>query len=172
MVGCILADLGAEVLKVEHPKGELSRSFRPQLPNSKLNVPHETVVRILTEGLVDLGRLAGHVDDLIEEQSYQRFFMHRTGHWLGLDVHDCGYYAVEGSSRLLEPGMALTVEPGLYVDPENDQVDAKWRGIGVRIEDDLLVTESGHENLTAAIPKEVDEVEAACAGVDLATTRA
>jgi Xaa-Pro aminopeptidase len=133
---------------------------------------HEVALNELVDGLISLGLCEGTRESVIEDGSFRAFFMHRTGHWLGLDVHDCGYYAVEGSSRLLEPGMALTVEPGLYVDPENDEVDAKWRGIGVRIEDDLLVTESGHENLTAGIPKEVEEVEAACAGVDLAATRA
>ncbi|MEQ8261224.1 MAG: Xaa-Pro aminopeptidase [Alcanivorax sp.] len=124
------------------------------------NVPHETVVRILTEGLVDLGLLAGHVDDLIEEQSYQRFFMHRTGHWLGLDVHDVGDYRIGGEWRQLEPGMTLTVEPGLYIAPDDDTVEDRWRGIGIRIEDDVLVTKDGCDVLTRDVPKNIDDIEA------------
>ncbi|MBL4714663.1 MAG: Xaa-Pro aminopeptidase [Alcanivorax sp.] len=124
------------------------------------NVPHETVVRILTEGLVDLGLLAGHVDDLIEEQSYQRFFMHRTGHWLGLDVHDVGDYRIGGEWRQLEPGMTLTVEPGLYIAPDDDTVEDRWRGIGIRIEDDVLVTKEGCDVLTRDVPKNIDDIEA------------
>ena len=124
------------------------------------NVPHETVVRILTEGLVDLGLLAGHVDDLIEEQSYQRFFMHRTGHWLGLDVHDVGDYRIGGEWRQLEVGMTLTVEPGLYIAPDDDTVEERWRGIGIRIEDDVLVTKEGCDVLTRDVPKNIDDIEA------------
>jgi Xaa-Pro aminopeptidase len=124
------------------------------------NVPHETVVRILTEGLVDLGLLAGHVDDLIEEQSYQRFFMHRTGHWLGLDVHDVGDYRIGGEWRQLEVGMTLTVEPGLYIAPDDDTVEDRWRGIGIRIEDDVLVTKEGCDVLTRDVPKAIDDIEA------------
>ena len=124
------------------------------------NVPHETVVRILTEGLVDLGLLAGHVDDLIEEQSYQRFFMHRTGHWLGLDVHDVGDYRIGGEWRQLEVGMTLTVEPGLYIAPDDDTVEDRWRGIGIRIEDDVLVTKEGCDVLTRDVPKNIDDIEA------------
>ncbi len=88
--------------------------------------------------------------------------MHRTSHWLGLDVHDCGAYSHAGRSRALEPGMVLTVEPGLYVAPDDDSVEPRWRGIGIRIEDDALVTPQGHEVLTAGVPKAADEVEAAC----------
>jgi Xaa-Pro aminopeptidase len=124
------------------------------------NVPHETVVRILTQGLVDLGLLAGQVDDLIEEQAYQRFFMHRTGHWLGLDVHDVGDYRIGGEWRQLEPGMTLTVEPGLYIAPDDDTVEDRWRGIGIRIEDDVLVTKEGCDVLTRDVPKAIDDIEA------------
>ena len=124
------------------------------------NVPHETVVRILTEGLVDLGLLAGNPDDLIEEQAYQRFFMHRTGHWLGLDVHDVGDYRIGGEWRQLEPGMTLTVEPGLYIAPDDDTVEERWRGIGIRIEDDVLVTKEGCDVLTRDVPKAIDDIEA------------
>ncbi len=129
---------------------------------------HETALRVLVEGMLELGWIEGTVERVIEEGSYRRFFMHRTGHWLGLDVHDCGAYFVDGRSRVLEPGMVTTVEPGLYVAPDDETVERRWRGIGVRIEDDVLVTESGHDVLTSAIPKEVDDVEAACRGEALA----
>ncbi|MBM7335241.1 MAG: Xaa-Pro aminopeptidase [Alcanivorax sp.] len=129
-------------------------------PGHHWNVPHETVVRILTEGLVDLGLLKGKVDDLIEEMAYQRFYMHRTGHWLGLDVHDVGDYRVGGEWRQLEPGMTLTVEPGLYIAPDDDTVEERWRGIGIRIEDDVLVTKDGCEVLTGDVPKDIDDIEA------------
>jgi len=132
---------------------------------------HDVVLGHLVDGLIELGLCQGTREEVIESESYREFYMHRTGHWLGLDVHDCGYYAADGQSRLLEPGMTLTVEPGLYVDPACDSVDERWRGIGIRIEDDILVTQKGHENLTAAIPKTVEDVEAACAGADLAAVR-
>lgn len=123
---------------------------------------HDVSVRVLTEGMIDLGLLSGGVEEAIESGSYRQFYMHKTGHWLGLDVHDCGAYHLEGEWRALEPGMVTTIEPGLYVAPDDESVDARWRGIGVRIEDDILVTENGNENLTSAVPKEIDEVEAAC----------
>jgi Xaa-Pro aminopeptidase len=119
-------------------------------------------------GLLRLGLLQGDAEQLISDGEHRRFFMHRTGHWLGLDVHDCGAYAdEEGDSRLLEPGMVTTVEPGLYVAPDDETVEEHWRGIGVRIEDNVLVTAEGNEVLTADIPKTVENVEAACAGRDL-----
>lgn len=130
---------------------------------------HDVATGVLIDGLIRLGLLKGTREEALESDSYQRFYMHKTGHWLGLDVHDCGYYAEDGDSRLLEPGMTLTVEPGLYIAEDEETVDAKWRGIGVRIEDDILVTQNGFENLTAAIPKTVDEVEAACRGEELAS---
>jgi Xaa-Pro aminopeptidase len=123
---------------------------------------HEVALQHLVQGLIELGLVSGSAEEVIEEHSYMDFFPHRTGHWMGLDVHDCGYYASDGSSRILEPGMVFTVEPGLYVDPDNQDVDERWRGIGVRIEDDVLVTSDGHEVLTAAIPKSLEEVQAAC----------
>ncbi len=128
---------------------------------------HEAALAKIVAGLVDLGLLAGPIDRAIEEGTYRRFFMHRTGHWLGLDVHDCGAYWHEGESRPLEPGMVMTVEPGIYVAPDDDTVEARWRGIGIRIEDDVLVTPGGNENLTAGIPKEIEEVEAVCSGASL-----
>jgi Xaa-Pro aminopeptidase len=112
--------------------------------------------------MVHLGMLEGEVDALIEDESYKRFYMHRTSHWLGMDVHDVGAYYIDGESRPLQAGMVLTIEPGIYVAADDEQAPEAYRGIGVRIEDDILVTEDGYENLTAAIPKTVEEVERAC----------
>jgi Xaa-Pro aminopeptidase len=109
---------------------------------------HEAALRVLVEGFVQLGLLAGKTDELLAQDGYRRFYMHRTSHWLGLDVHDCGAYVVDGASRTLEPGMVLTVEPGCYVAEDEDSVEARWRSIGIRIEDDVLVTDDGSENLT------------------------
>jgi Xaa-Pro aminopeptidase len=128
-----------------------------------LDAIHARSVAIVTRGLVSLGLLAGEVEKLIEAGAYKRFFMHRTSHWLGMDVHDVGAYFVDGKARGLEPGMVLTVEPGIYIAPDEQTVPAEWRGIGVRIEDDVLVTASNPEVLTAGIPKTVQEVHRACA---------
>ncbi len=128
-------------------------------PGNHWNQPHEAAVRVLTEGLLEIGLLKGKLETLIEEEHYRDFYMHRTGHWLGMDVHDVGDYKVGGEWRVLEPGMVLTVEPGLYIrDPEN--IAKKWHFTGIRIEDDVLVTKSGHDVLSKAAPKEVDEIEA------------
>lgn len=124
------------------------------------NAPHEIVVDILTEGLLDLGLLKGSKTECLEKASYRQFFMHRTGHWLGMDVHDVGDYKVDNQWRELEPGMVMTVEPGLYIAPDCKTVDSKWRGIGVRIEDDVLLTKTGHEVLSQAAPKSVADIEA------------
>jgi len=123
------------------------------------NAPHDAAVRVLTEGLIALGLLQGDVEEAIGADSYRRFYMHRTGHWLGLDVHDVGDYKVDGLWRELEPGMVLTVEPGLYI-PEDDDIDPRLRGIGIRIEDDVAVRRRGHEVLTAGVPVDPDEIEA------------
>lgn len=125
--------------------------------------PHDASVRVITAGLVELGLLQGEIEELIESKAYQPFYMHRVGHWLGLDVHDVGDYRVGDEWRLLEAGMVMTVEPGIYVAPGNTDVARKWRGIGVRIEDDVLVTADGCEVLTAAAPRTVDEIEATMA---------
>ena len=127
-------------------------------PGNHWNAFHEASVQVLTQGLVDLGLLKGGVAELIETEAYRPFYMHRTGHWLGLDVHDVGDYKVDDQWRVLEPGMVLTVEPGLYVAPDDTSVDARWRGIGIRIEDDLAVTRDGHEILTGDVPKEVADI--------------
>ena len=128
-----------------------------------LDAIHKETVQVITRGLVGLGLLKGEVEKLIEEEAYKPFFMHRTSHWLGMDVHDVGAYYVNGKPRQLEPGMVLTVEPGIYISKDNEKVPPEWRGIGVRIEDDVLVTEGAPENLTAHIPKSVAEIERACA---------
>jgi Xaa-Pro aminopeptidase len=128
-------------------------------PGHTLDDVHRTAVRVLVEGLCELGILSGERDELIEKQAFTPYYMHRTSHWLGLDVHDVGSYALDGRSRPLEPGMVFTVEPGLYVSPEAP-ADERFRGIGVRIEDDVVVTEAGHENLTAQVPKRPPDVEA------------
>ncbi|HTB76033.1 MAG TPA: aminopeptidase P N-terminal domain-containing protein [Polyangiaceae bacterium] len=128
-----------------------------------LDAIHARSVEVVTQGLVRLGLLAGDAKHLIDTNQYKRFFMHRTSHWLGMDVHDVGAYFVEGKARALEPGMVLTVEPGIYISPDDATVPVPWRGIGVRIEDDVLVTSSDPEVLTAGIPKTVDEVRRACA---------
>jgi Xaa-Pro aminopeptidase len=107
-----------------------------------------------------LGLLKGRVPTLVKNEAYKPYYMHRTGHWLGMDVHDVGDYKIDKQWRLLEPGMVLTVEPGLYIQPNAKEVDKKWRGIGIRIEDDVLVTKNGHEVLTAGAPKEVNDIEA------------
>jgi Xaa-Pro aminopeptidase len=129
-------------------------------PNNQWNNPHETAVRILTEGLVDIGLLKGSADDLISDGSYKQFYMHRTGHWLGMDVHDVGDYKVDNIWRLLEPGMTMTVEPGIYIPAESKGVDRRWWNIGIRIEDDVLVTREGNEVLTRDVPKSIDDIEA------------
>ncbi|MBF0266672.1 MAG: M24 family metallopeptidase, partial [Gammaproteobacteria bacterium] len=111
------------------------------------------------KGLVEVGILEGDIDFLIQEEAYKPFYMHRTGHWLGLDVHDVGDYKVDGHWRVFEPGMVLTVEPGLYIG-RNKSVDKKWWDIGIRIEDDIVVTEKGHEVLTKKLIKTVEDIEA------------
>jgi Xaa-Pro aminopeptidase len=121
---------------------------------------HEAAVRTLTEGLLRLGLLKGTLEKNIADGQYKRFYRHKTGHWLGLDVHDVGDYRIDGDSRLLEPGMVFTIEPGLYVAPGDTTVAAKWRGIGIRTEDDVLVTRDGHKVLTGKLARSADEIEA------------
>jgi Xaa-Pro aminopeptidase len=129
-------------------------------PGNDIEKIHEQAVDLLTRGMVELGLLSGTPAELIEKAAYKRFYMHRTSHWLGMDVHDVGFYTVDGKPRPLEPGMVLTVEPGLYVAADAAGVPDEYRGIGIRVEDDILVTDGGHENLTASIPKEVADLEA------------
>lgn len=129
-------------------------------PGVTYNIAHEASVKVLTQGLIDLGILKGRLKTLIKEESYKRFFMHGTGHWLGMDVHDVGAYKQNQAWREFQPGMVVTVEPGLYISAQHSDVDSQWHNIGIRIEDDVLVTESGHEILTVGLPRTVAEIEA------------
>ncbi|MGC1182548.1 Xaa-Pro aminopeptidase [Legionella sp.] len=131
-------------------------AIKPGLP---WNAVQQIMTRILTAGLCELGILQGDVDELLVNEAYKPFYMHNSGHWLGLDVHDSGFYKINGEWRILEPRMVLTVEPGLYISSHIPDVDKRWWGIGVRIEDDVVVTEDGHEVLTAALPVEVSDIE-------------
>ena len=123
-------------------------------PGQPFDAAHHAAVRVVAEGLCALGLLKGSADAAIESGAYKAFFPSKTGHWLGLDVHDVGDYRVDGEARLLEPGMVVTVEPGVYVPPDLRGVAERWRGIGIRIEDDVAVTADGHEVLSAAVPRE------------------
>lgn len=178
----VLIDAGCEL---EHYAGDITRTFpvngqfsEPQAalyslvlkaqkacidlakPGVLWDAVHDCSVEVLTKGLIELGLLKESLEEAIAAGSYRDFYMHRIGHWLGMDVHDVGDYKVENQWRPLEPGMVMTIEPGLYVAADNMDVDPCWRGIGIRIEDDILITESGCEVLTAAVPKEIDEIEA------------
>jgi Xaa-Pro aminopeptidase len=137
----------------------LNRSLELFRPGISIREVNDEVVRIMVTGLVELGILEGDVDTLIAEEVHRQFYMHGLGHWLGLDVHDVGHYGTPSRDRVLEPGMVLTVEPGLYIAPDAD-VPAQYRGIGIRIEDDIVITEDGIENLTDSVVKEADEIEA------------
>jgi len=130
--------------------------IKPGLP---WHLAHDASVEVLTKGLVSLGLLKGKVTKLIKDEKYKQFYMHRIGHWLGMDVHDVGDYKLDKEWRLLEPGMVLTIEPGLYIPADCLTVDEQWRGIGIRIEDDVLVTAEGHEILTGGAPKTIAEIE-------------
>ncbi|NVZ09979.1 Xaa-Pro aminopeptidase [Allochromatium humboldtianum] len=140
------------VLKAQRAAIERAR------PGRHWNEPHEAAVKVLTKGLVELGILNGKTKDLIKDEAHKPYYMHRTGHWLGMDVHDVGAYKHDGDWRELEPGMVLTVEPGLYLS-HDEAVPEPYRGIGVRIEDDVLITEHGHEILSDAAPKEPEAIE-------------
>ncbi|WP_251975771.1 Xaa-Pro aminopeptidase [Salinicola avicenniae] len=134
-------------------------------PGTTLAALHQGVVRDLTAGLIELGLLEGELEACLEAEAYRRFYLHSTSHWLGLDVHDVGRYKVEGESRSLEPGMVLTIEPGLYI-PDADDIPVAFRGIGIRIEDDVVVTAEGGEVLTAKVPKSADAIEALMQAAD------
>src|SRR5690606_13714397 len=128
-------------------------------PGTLWNDAHDVTVRVIAQGLIDLGLLGGDLNEVIETEAYKSFYMHRAGHWLGMDVHDVGDYKVGGGWRVLEPNMVMTVEPGIYVAPDNTAVARKWRGIGIRIEDDVVVTKTGCEVLTEDVPKTVGDIE-------------
>lgn len=172
--GCELQGYAADITRTFPVDGQFNEAqsalynlvLKAQLAAIEVVKPGNTLVqaakvvnRILCEGLVELGLLQGDIETLLEEQAYREFYMHGLGHWLGLDVHDVGDYKLNGEDRAFEPGMVLTIEPGLYIAQDAD-VPAQYKGIGIRIEDDLLVTEQGHENLTAAVPKTIAEIEA------------
>ncbi len=133
-------------------------------PGNHWNDPHEAAIKVVTQGLIDVGILKGKLETNIKKESYKNFYMHRTGHWLGMDVHDVGDYKVDDEWRVLEPGMVLTVEPGVYISADHEKVAKKWHNIGIRIEDDVLVTKDGHEVLSKDVPKNADEIEALMAG--------
>jgi Xaa-Pro aminopeptidase len=133
-------------------------------PGVAYEAGHAAAVEVLTDGLLRLGLLKGKLGKNLADGAYKRFYPHKTGHWIGLDVHDVGDYRIDGESRLLEPGMAFTIEPGLYVRPDDTSVPAKWRGIGIRTEDDVAITKDGHEVLTAALARGAEEIEAFMAG--------
>jgi Xaa-Pro aminopeptidase len=133
-------------------------------PGNHWNDPHDAAVKVVTKGLVELGLLKGRVLTLIKKEAYKEFYIHRTGHWLGMDVHDVGDYKVDGQPRLLEPGMALTIEPGIYIPAGSKGVAKKWWDMGIRIEDDVVVTKEGCDVLSKDAPKTVDEIEALMAG--------
>ena len=141
---------------------EVIKQIKPQITYDSLQ---KTAIRTITEGLKELCLLIGNVDDLIEQKAYKPFYMHNIGHWLGIDVHDVGDYKIGKEHKKLEAGNVLTVEPGIYVSPtikpvkNQPDIPLKWRGIGIRIEDNILVTQEGHENLTISIPKTVEELE-------------
>ena len=134
-------------------------AIRQVRPGRRWDAPHRAAVRVITKGLLELGILKGELKTLIKEEHYKPYYMHQTGHWLGVDVHDVGRYKVGGKWRPLEPGMVLTVEPGLYIPLGSKGVTKRWQGIGIRIEDDVVVTQEGCEILTDKTPKTVAEIE-------------
>jgi len=137
-------------------------AFAKVKPGNHWNDPHNAAVKALTKGMVEIGLLKGKPAQLIKDGRYMKYYMHRTGHWLGMDVHDVGDYKIDDKWRLFEPGMVLTVEPGLYI-PAGSRGASRWWNIGVRIEDDLVVTKDGFDLLTKGLPRTVDEVEAVMA---------
>jgi Xaa-Pro aminopeptidase len=171
--GCELAGYAADITRTFPVNGQFSQPqkalyqlvLKAQLlalemvkPGNTLKQAADATVRVLTEGLIELGILTGDIDQLIADEKYKDFYMHGLGHWLGLDVHDVGEYKLNEKDRPFEPGMVLTIEPGLYVSHDAD-APAQYRGIGIRIEDDVVVTHDGHLNLTSAVPKTVAEIE-------------
>jgi len=128
-------------------------------PGNKWNLAHEKSVEVIVEGLIDLGIIKSSKKEAIDTGEYSKYYMHRIGHWLGMDVHDVGSYKQDGDWRDLEPGMVMTIEPGIYILDSLEGVEDKWKGIGVRIEDDVLVTKKGFEVLTPDIPRSIEEVE-------------
>ncbi|MBU0743984.1 MAG: M24 family metallopeptidase, partial [Gammaproteobacteria bacterium] len=128
-------------------------------PGARWDQLQASAEQIITAGLLDSGLLKGKIKTLLAEQTFKPYFMHKIGHWLGLDTHDAGKYYINDKWRTLEPGMVLTIEPGIYIAPNITGIDKKWLGTGIRIEDNILVTTSGYEVLTTAAPKSVREIE-------------
>ena len=135
------------------------QSMEQAKPGNKWNLMHDKSVEVIVEGLLSIGLLQGSKDEIIDKGEYSKFYMHRIGHWLGMDVHDVGSYKQDGDWRPLEAGMVMTVEPGIYILDSMEGVDDKWKGIGVRIEDDIAITDSGFEILTPDVPRTIEEVE-------------
>ena len=135
------------------------QSMEQAKPGNKWNLMHDKSVEVIVEGLLSIGLLQGSRDEIIDKGEYSKFYMHRIGHWLGMDVHDVGSYKQDGDWRPLEEGMVMTVEPGIYILDSMEDVDDKWKGIGVRIEDDIAITDSGFEILTPDVPRTIEEVE-------------
>lgn len=140
--------------------GAQQAAFATIAPGASLDEMHSASLRHITLGLIELGFIEGPFEMALSDKRFQRYFMHGTGHYLGMDVHDVAPPPADGKAQKFEPGVVITVEPGIYVAPDDDSVPAEYRGIGIRIEDDVMVTESGYENLTAAIPRSVSEIEA------------
>ena len=149
--------LYALVLEAQQAALAQARPGRPWIAG------HQAAVEVLADGLLSLGLLKGTLKQALASESYKRFYMHKTGHWIGLDVHDVGDYKVAGEFRELEPGMVFTIEPGLYIPPGCKGVASKWQGIGIRIEDDVAITKTGHDVLTEGVPRALDAVEAVLA---------
>jgi Xaa-Pro aminopeptidase len=135
------------------------QSIEQAQPGNRWNLMHEKSVEVLVEGLLSLGLLNGSKEENIEKGLYSKFYMHRIGHWLGMDVHDVGAYKKDGDWRELEKGMVMTIEPGIYILDSLEDVDDKWKGIGVRIEDNIVINDSGNEFLTPDVPRTIEEVE-------------
>lgn len=127
-------------------------------PDNRWDEPHQAALKILAQGFIDLGLCQGNLDSVLESEDYKRFYMHRTGHWLGMDVHDAGQYKQNGEWRRFQPGMVLTVEPGCYIRADENVAEHFWN-IGIRIEDDVIVTENGNQLLTASAPKSIVDIE-------------
>jgi len=176
--GCELEGYDADITRVFPVNGKFSEAqkeifdlvvqanldaIKKVKPGNHWNDPHEAAVKTLTKGMIELGLLKGTLSKLIKEEAFKKYYMHRTGHWLGMDVHDVGDYKVDDEWRLLEPGMALTIEPGLYI-PHGSRGAKRWWDIGVRIEDDVVVTKDGCEVMTDGLPKTTEEIEAIMAG--------
>lgn len=171
--GCELQGYAADITRTFPVSGQFSQpqkqlyqlvldaqlaAFEYIKPNNTIKQATDVAVKVITQGLIDLGILQGELADNIEQQTYRQFFMHGLGHWLGLDVHDVGIYKIDGQDRPLKAGMVLTIEPGIYIAPDA-KVEDKFKGIGIRIEDNLLVTQTGYENLTQAAPKTITDIQ-------------